>query len=66
MSPGAAHVEELLELGRIGYVRGIEAKLAQLAGDPSTQPFVEEIRRHLRNFDFDRYTAVLEAMDAHE
>ncbi|MDQ0391869.1 hybrid sensor histidine kinase/response regulator [Labrys monachus] len=66
VSPGAAHVEELLELGRIGYVRGIEAKLAQLAGDPSTLPFVEEIRRHLRNFDFDRYTAVLEAMDAHE
>jgi signal transduction histidine kinase/CheY-like chemotaxis protein len=64
-SPGAAHIEELLQLGRIGYVRGIEAKLAELAADPSTRPFVEEIRQHLRNFDFERYTAVLEAIDAH-
>jgi hypothetical protein len=69
-SPGARHVEELLELGRIGYVRGIEAKLTQLEADPATQPFITTIRGHLRNFDFERYTALLEAVgvqeDAHE
>ncbi|CAM5764109.1 hybrid sensor histidine kinase/response regulator [Labrys miyagiensis] len=64
VSPGDRHVEELLELGRIGYVRGIEAKLAQLETDPAAQPFIEAIRGHLRNFDFERYTAVLEAVGA--
>jgi hypothetical protein len=63
VSPGIRHVEELLELGRIGYVRGIEAKLAQLETDPAARPFIDAIRGHLRNFDFERYTATLEAID---
>jgi len=63
VSPGARHVEELMELGRIGYVRGIEAKLSQLADDPAHQGLVQELRGHLRSFDLKRYTAVLEAID---
>ena len=45
LSPGAAHVEELIRLGEIGYVRGIEAKLADLAKVEANQPFTEELSR---------------------
>jgi len=62
--PGRQNLGELLRLGRIGYVRGIEAKLNQLADDPAHHTLVEELRGHLRAFDLKRYTAVLEAMDA--
>ncbi|MBN9000139.1 MAG: response regulator, partial [Rhizobiales bacterium] len=62
-SPGADHVRELLDLGQIGYVRGIEAKLAALEAEADNQAFVAEMRIHLRNFDLDRYQAVLEAID---
>jgi signal transduction histidine kinase/DNA-binding NarL/FixJ family response regulator len=58
-SPGREHVAELLRLGRIGYVRGIESKLDQLAADESNRAFVAEMRRHVRAFDFRRYTAAL-------
>jgi len=61
-SPGADHVAELLHLGRIGYVRGIEAKLDQLDADADNRAFVAAMRGHLRNFDFDGYTSALEAI----
>lgn len=61
-SPGADHVAELLQLGRIGYVRGIEAKLDQLDADADNGAFVAAMRLHLRHFDFDGYHAVLEAI----
>ncbi|MQT11595.1 hybrid sensor histidine kinase/response regulator [Segnochrobactrum spirostomi] len=61
-SPGRDHVEELMRLGHIGYVRGIEAKLDALAGDPANAPFVEVLRGHIRNFDFRRYLSVLEGV----
>ncbi|MBH0238611.1 hybrid sensor histidine kinase/response regulator [Methylobrevis albus] len=58
--PGAAVIEELLHLGRIGYVRGIEAKLAEIEADPAHRPFAAELRGLVRNFDFRRYLDVLE------
>ncbi|MDQ0473012.1 ATP-binding protein [Labrys wisconsinensis] len=60
--PGGRHVEELLRLGRIGYVRGIEAKLVEIAAEPGMDGFVETMRAHLRSFDFERYTKALEAI----
>ncbi len=60
VSPGAEHVAELLRLGRIGYVRGIESKLDQLDAIEPNRAFVAEMRRHVRAFDFRRYTAALE------
>ncbi|MCX5495893.1 ATP-binding protein [Kaistia dalseonensis] len=65
-NPGADHVRELLDLGRIGYVRGIEAKLEQLAAEADNELFVAAMRIHIRNFDFDQYHAVLEAMGEHD
>ncbi len=61
-SPGADHVRQLLDLGAIGYVRGIEAKLAELDGVAGNQAFVAMLRGHVRSFDFGGYTAVLEQL----
>ena len=62
-SPGPEHVAELLRLGRIGYVRGIEGKLDQLEADENNRAFVATMRRHVRAFDFRGYTAALEELD---
>ena len=59
-APGA--VAELLRLGAIGYVRGIEAKLAELAAEPNQAALAATLRHHIERFDFEAYTAVLEAV----
>jgi CheY-like chemotaxis protein len=64
--PGAAQIAELRRLGEIGHVRGIEAKLAELAADPANEPFVALLRRRLTAFDFDGYARVLEEPDSHD
>jgi hypothetical protein len=51
VSPDAAHMEELMRLCAIGYIRGIEAKLNDLAKDEANQPFTEELRTHVAAFD---------------
>jgi signal transduction histidine kinase/purine-cytosine permease-like protein len=50
-SPGHAHLDELIQLCEIGYVRGIEAKLAELAGETTNAAFVEGARAYLQVFD---------------
>ncbi len=60
VSPGAEHLRDLANLGQIGHVRGIEAKLAALADDPANRPLVEILRRHMADFDFDAYAETLE------
>ena len=63
--PAAGHLEELLQLGQIGYVRGIQAKLQSLAAEsPEHEPFVKEMSDIVRTFDLNRYMAVLEALRA--
>lgn len=62
----ASDARELLELCRIGYARGIGAKLERFSADPALHAFVETARGHLRGFDFERLAALLEVMDAHE
>ena len=59
-SPGAEHLRELVSLGQIGHVRGIEAKLVELAGVPGNQPLVDALRRHIEAFDFDGYAELIE------
>ncbi|KPF60582.1 ATP-binding protein [Rhizobium sp. AAP116] len=51
VSPGAMHIEELISLCDIGYVRGIEAKLAELGGLGNTTAFVDAARAYLQAFD---------------
>lgn len=51
VSPGAMHIEELISLCDIGYVRGIEAKLAELGALENTTAFVDAARTYLQAFD---------------
>ncbi|ACA15153.1 integral membrane sensor hybrid histidine kinase [Methylobacterium sp. 4-46] len=54
-------VAELIRLGRIGHVRGIEAKLAEIEAE-TPAPFVAELRGLVQAYDLPRYMAVLEGM----
>ena len=61
-SPGDQHVRELIELGEIGYVRGIEAKLTEIALNPENQPFAEAASAYVRAFDLAGYKAFLKRL----
>ncbi|MEY9560028.1 hybrid sensor histidine kinase/response regulator [Sinorhizobium fredii] len=61
-SPGDHHVKELIQLGEIGYVRGIEAKLTEIALNPEHQPFAEAVRAYVQAFDLSGYDAFLKRL----
>ncbi|MFP5076916.1 ATP-binding protein [Rhizobium sp. YIM 134829] len=61
-APSRLHLEELVSLGEIGYVRGIEAKLAELARDDTFKPFAETLGAYVQAFDMAGYTAFLKGM----
>ncbi|WEX07391.1 ATP-binding protein [Chelativorans sp. AA-79] len=65
-SPGAEHVRELLSLGRIGHVRGIDRKLTELAAAPENASLVDRLRAHMEVYDFAGYTRLLESVSADE
>ncbi len=55
------HVEDLRQLGRIGYIRGIEAKLKEIdATNPSCAAFVEHLRGLVRAYNLKGYLKALE------
>ncbi|MCO5732086.1 ATP-binding protein [Rhizobium sp. SSA_523] len=59
-TPGARHVQDLIDLCEIGYIRGIEAKLAELAREPRNAAFVEAAGRYVQAFDMTGYRTFLE------
>jgi signal transduction histidine kinase/CheY-like chemotaxis protein len=62
--PAAARrrLEELYELGRIGHVRGVEAKLREMEdADPASRPLAATLRGHLKNFDLRQVLQALES-----
>jgi CheY-like chemotaxis protein len=59
------HVDDLYQLGLIGHVRGIQAKLRELEGDPQSKAFATRMRALVTNFDLKRYMNVLEGMRKH-
>jgi hypothetical protein len=60
------HIGALYELGRIGHVRGIEAKLREIEAEhPANGPFAAQLRGFISNFDLKRYMTVLESMQKH-
>ena len=63
--PSRREVEELIRLGQIGYVRGIEAKLTEIGQTAEQAGFVREMRGLIAAYDFRRYLAVLEDMRGH-
>ena len=62
-SPGTNHVQDLLRLGEIGYVRGIEAKLADLAREEEHRPFAEELGTYVQAFDLAGYMKFLSRLE---
>ncbi len=61
------HLDDLYRLGRIGHVRGIEAKLRELElEDPVNEAFASQLRTLVCNFDLKRYMNVLEALRAND
>ena len=57
------HLQDLYELGRIGHVRAIEAKLNQLeAESPANAPLAAHLRGLVASFDLKRYMSVLAAL----
>ncbi|MFJ6327081.1 MULTISPECIES: ATP-binding protein [unclassified Rhizobium] len=63
-SPGLEHVRELMRLGEIGYVRGIEAKLADLARFEENKPFTDALRARVQAFDLDGFLIMLRTFDS--
>ena len=60
------HIGALYELGRIGHVRGIEAKLREIEVEhPANGPFAAQLRGFIANFDLKRYMSVLETIQKH-
>ncbi|MDI7862134.1 ATP-binding protein [Rhizobiaceae bacterium n13] len=62
-SPGHNHVLELMRLGEIGYIRGIEAKLDDLARHEANQPFTEALGAYVQAFDLNGYLQFLQGFD---
>lgn len=57
------HLDDLYQLGRIGHVRGIEAKLRQIeAEDAESRPFAAHMRALVSNFDLKQYMSILEGL----
>lgn len=66
-APPMQHVEELIELGKIGYIRGIESKLDQINTDyPESAPFVSQIRSLVEQFDLEQYMKTLNTLYRHD
>jgi signal transduction histidine kinase/CheY-like chemotaxis protein/purine-cytosine permease-like protein len=59
------HVDDLYQLGLIGHVRGIQAKLREMENDPGNKPFASRMRTLVANFDLKRYMNVLEGLRKH-
>lgn len=63
-SPGPSHVKDLRQLGEIGYIRGIEAKLADLANTPKNLAFTEKLSTYVQVFDMAGYADFLSQFDS--
>ncbi len=63
LSPGLAHVQDLIRLGEIGYIRGIEAKLDDLRQRAENRAFTEALDVYVQAFDLDGYLKFLQEFD---
>jgi signal transduction histidine kinase/CheY-like chemotaxis protein len=65
--PPAQQVEELINLGKLGYIRAIQVKLDEIGTDyPEHNDFVSEMRSLIDRFDLDRYMATLTTLHGHD
>ncbi|HEV7632078.1 MAG TPA: ATP-binding protein [Steroidobacteraceae bacterium] len=60
------HIDDLYQLGLIGHVRGIQAKLREIeAEDIANKPVAAQLRTMVGNFEMKRYMTAIESMRKH-
>ena len=65
--PPVKHVEELIGLGQIGYIRAIQVKLDEIGSEyPEHADFVSQMRSLVDRFDLDQYMATLKTLHAYD
>jgi hypothetical protein len=65
--PPVEHVEELIGLGQLGYIKGIQVKLDEIDNDfPEHGDFVAEMRALIDRFDLDQYMATLKTLHSYD
>ena len=65
--PPVEDVEELIDLGQMGYIRAIQVKLDAIGNDhPEHADFVTQMRTLIDRFDLDEYMATLKTLHSYE
>jgi len=65
--PSTEHIEELIGLGKLGYIRAIQVKLDEIGADfPEHTAFVSQMRSLIDCFDLDQYMATLKTLHSHD
>ncbi|HMI11593.1 MAG TPA: ATP-binding protein, partial [Bradyrhizobium sp.] len=65
--PPVKHVEELIGLGQMGYIRAIQVKLDEIGTDhPEHADFVSQMRMLIDRFDLDQYMATLKTLHSYD
>jgi hypothetical protein len=65
--PSVRHVEELISLGQMGYIRAIQVKLDEIGADhPEHADFVTQMRSLIDRFDLDQYMATLKTLHSYD
>jgi signal transduction histidine kinase/CheY-like chemotaxis protein len=65
--PAVKHVEELIRLGQIGYIKGIQVKLDEIgSAHPEHADFAGQMRSLVDRFDLDQYMATLKTLLAYD
>ncbi len=63
-SPGPAHLQDLIRLGEIGYVRGSKASWASLPKTEENRHFTEVMTAHIRAFNMTPCSPISESSSA--
>ena len=65
--PPVRHIVELINLGQMGYIRGIQTKLDDLRVElPEHADFVVEMHALVDRFDLDQYMATLKTLHSYD
>jgi hypothetical protein len=65
--PPVKCVEELINLGQLGYVRAIQVKLDEIGQEyPEHADFVSQMRALIDRFDLDQYMAALKTLHSYD
>ena len=67
LRPPIKHVEELIGLGQIGYIKAIRVKLDEIASEcPEQADFAAQMRTLVDRFDLDQYMATLKTLHSYD